>query len=337
MVWRMNYERTSCLILSLQKFLDHNPTWASQTVSVTAIDPRYHHRPWLHKLFLLTLWLGRFEVFVFHRNDHLLAFFLACWKLVSDATSKLVLEDMFFDVTAQTGTLTGYFRRVYYQLLLQSIDRVGVHTSHESRCYTKMFRLPKERVCFTRWFVHGAEINNLTVADDASSDRKPYLFVAGTLRDYSCVINAVANSSHELLILLRPWDLKSIKKNFNLNVQILCDIDRDQYFDYLRKASIVIVPIGKEKPLRSLGHSQLLEAFVAGRPVVCSRTFHVIDYVDDNDVLFYEPGNSADLLAKINLLVTNPALARSLVEHALEKLKILTLENYLVQLFHMCR
>ena len=44
-----------------------------------------------------------------------------------------------------------------------------------------------------------------------------------------------------------------------------------------------------------------------GVPLIVAKSFHLIDYFNDNDVIYYEPENSIDLQKKINYVLKTGA------------------------------
>jgi glycosyltransferase involved in cell wall biosynthesis len=74
----------------------------------------------------------------------------------------------------------------------------------------------------------------------------------------------------------------------------------------------------------------VLEAWAMGRPVVVSRTEGLASYVTDlRNGVFAEPGDAADLRAKIELVLTDDDLAQRIAEEGRRCTReSLTLDRY---------
>jgi glycosyltransferase involved in cell wall biosynthesis len=100
------------------------------------------------------------------------------------------------------------------------------------------------------------------------------------------------------------------------NFTFVGHLDRRGLADFYRACRVVVVP--------SLCYESfplvLAEAALHGRPVICSRIGGLPEIVEDGVTgLLFEPGDAADLAAKIRVLCDRPDLARSMGRAAREK------------------
>jgi glycosyltransferase involved in cell wall biosynthesis len=84
------------------------------------------------------------------------------------------------------------------------------------------------------------------------------------------------------------------------NVKFLFNIRIDRFGSFIEKSEFVVLPLLNIS--LSAGHMTLLESMSMGKNIIIADIPSVRDYVDDDLVFFYKPGNASDLAEKIEYL-----------------------------------
>lgn len=311
-------------ILSLQPWLESNPYWRSAVTPVTDLDPRWYERGVSARWWALRSLVRRhgFEVVVFHRQMTKLFALAGVARRAGLFGARLFLEDFFFDASA-SGTdhrlVRDLRRRLRFhlsRLIAQTADAVGVHTQWEVEHLPARLGVARNPFVFVpTWITLDAEF--LAPPDVPDLTRDPYLLVAGTLRDYGCLLQALEGLPHPCVLVVHRWDLDEIDQaRLPGNVELQVNIPYRDYAALLRNCRAVVVPLHRDRHLRSLGQTQLFEAMAARKPVVCADTFHLRDYTDASRVLYYQPEDPLDLREKIGRVWGDESLGRRLTEAA---------------------
>jgi glycosyltransferase involved in cell wall biosynthesis len=82
----------------------------------------------------------------------------------------------------------------------------------------------------------------------------------------------------------------------------------DEAREFLKSANLGIIPRRDNLPNRIVTTLKLLEYWASGTCVVSSRLEAITEVsIEDEDITFFEPGNSSDLAAKVLCLLSSPA------------------------------
>jgi glycosyltransferase involved in cell wall biosynthesis len=152
--------------------------------------------------------------------------------------------------------------------------------------------------------------------------RRPMIASVGLeKRDYRILADVTRDRDLDVKISGFSRDVRPLKKSFpdvmpaNMSRGFYAWPDLVQLY---RDADIVVV--GLFESLDSAGITTLMEAMACGRPVICTRTRGLADYLDDPDlVTTLAPGDRDGLRAAIDRLLGDPAAARRMGERARER------------------
>ena len=104
------------------------------------------------------------------------------------------------------------------------------------------------------------------------------------------------------------------------DVKILRDVSRTVYLDYVRRCSLVVLPLIPTE--RSTGQVVLLEAMALGKPVVASLVPGTTDLIrHGQNGMVVEPCSAGELAAAVRHVLDPPDLARQMGMSALEDVK----------------
>lgn len=130
----------------------------------------------------------------------------------------------------------------------------------------------------------------------------------------------IYNPEH-LFILIGgdPEEIDLIIKKYNLTNLLLIPHQEQKIIPYyLKSADILLLPNkkGNSNSERHTSPLKLFEYMAAGRPIIASKLPSLMEILNDNNCLFFEPNNPKDLAEKIKLLFLNFDLAKNIAERA---------------------
>tara|TARA_B100000315_G_scaffold249968_1_gene282002 strand:- start:692 stop:1879 length:1188 start_codon:yes stop_codon:yes gene_type:complete len=79
--------------------------------------------------------------------------------------------------------------------------------------------------------------------------------------------------------------------------------------------------------------TKVAEFIYCGKSVVCSRTQGILNYFDDDDLFFFEPGNIVDFSSKVLMVYNDSELVRTKIYNSKQKVKSLDWEIQKNKLF----
>jgi glycosyltransferase involved in cell wall biosynthesis len=252
---------------------------------------------------------GSFDVVVTMGARPSLMYGLLC--LLAFRKSKQVMTEVFLD-DARSGSLIWRMKILLYRVVARRTLGILTNSSAEIATITRRFRIPESRVRYVPMHsnIHKPAFSELNDGFVLSAGR--------TRRDYATLLQAAPQFGISILIIASSGD--SFPTALPKNVSILRDVSRSVYLDYLRRCSLVVLPLLPTE--RSTGQVVLLEAMAFGKPVVASRAPGTADLVrhGENGILV-EPGNAEKLTEEVWRLIDQPNLARQLGMNALNDVK----------------
>ena len=150
--------------------------------------------------------------------------------------------------------------------------------------------------------------------------RKFVLAVGDSFRDYDTLLRAAKDIGSHVLIVSSQDFTHPLPKNVSTRrgcwrAEMLRD---EELRELYQNATCVVVPL--QDRLDPTGQSVCLQAMSCGKPVIMTRTrgFWSPQLRDGENLLMVNPGDSADLAAKVNRLVSDPGLSAKLGHAARE-------------------
>lgn len=156
-------------------------------------------------------------------------------------------------------------------------------------------------------------------------------------RDYETLLDAIKETNIPLWIVTggRSYGRKTSGGFDQLppNVKILSGQTSDQMRNLYSKASIVIIPLKKDRA-DAAGSSVALEAMSAACPLVASSSPGIKHYLHNNvNSILVEPENTQALKDTIQQLITNSSKKTDLGRHAVETInRQLSMRHYIKRL-----
>jgi len=137
-------------------------------------------------------------------------------------------------------------------------------------------------------------------------------------RNWKTLINAynLLKTKTKLVIVGRTnFTYEAVGSSSLENVEFVDMCSLPKLNEYVSKCKFVVLPLTDRR--QALGQMTLLGAMALGKPVIVPEVPGVKDYITDNqDGIFYQPGNVSDLAEKIQYLLDNPDVAGRLGKEA---------------------
>ena len=185
-----------------------------------------------------------------------------------------------------------YLAFMKYSANNKYVDNIICFSSHECDFYKKIFQRD------FRWVSLGIEDRKKEFEDagkQLSQGERYYLAVGRSNRDYDFLIKAFKKMPYNLKIICDVLNLKG-----NDNISVYNNIKGDDYYRLLAGCYAVIIPLKDENI--SSGQLSLLEAIMMAKPVICTSTHGIRDYLKDNKGCISIKNNYAELRKAIEEL-----------------------------------
>ena len=172
---------------------------------------------------------------------------------------------------------------------------------HEQVAQAARLGMPADRAVFVP-----LNANAIEPGPPAAAAPESFLVAAGrSWRDYPTLLTALAELPVPAHLFVGADDLPGIRPPSHVTIHR--EVPRDQYLDYLRRCTLVVIPLVATE--RATGQVVLLEAMSLGKAVIATRAPGTVDYMEDGVTgLFVAPGDHAGLRAAISRLWSEPAL-----------------------------
>lgn len=242
--------------------------------------------------------------------SHLEAMAFACMRFVLRRRTRIHL--LGFIYTRRRNALLDRWRRRYFDALLSRIDTVLCHSKLEVARYDDLFPSAAGRFAYVPLglHIHGfeAEHAEVPVAQGA-------VFSAGRSgRDYATLTAALAGGPFAVRIACDDASALTGATPAG-NIEILRACYGDAYVHELRSAGAIVVALSVDDI--SAGQMVLLQGMAFRKPIICTRTPTIADYLQHEvTALLVPPADPLALRAAVDRLRADPALARSLAENA---------------------
>jgi glycosyltransferase involved in cell wall biosynthesis len=216
------------------------------------------------------------------------------------------MTEVFLDEPAHP-TLLWKFKTFLFRIVARRSCGIITNSSGEIQSIARRFRTPQSRCRFV-------PLCSTLPPVGAPVPGEGFILAAGRSgRDYETLLAAAPEIKMPIVIICGRDDLPG--KSSAGPVTILRDAGRETYLNYLRRCSLVIIPL---KPLtRSIGQVVALEAMSLGKPIIASRTAGMTDYIQDGITgAFVEPEQPGALAKKTAELLAQPALMNQMGANA---------------------
>lgn len=278
--------------------------------------------PWLEKveknIFRFYIWqplkvlpkLGQYDLILSHGMQS--GVVLSLWRRFFRTKAKHIVFDIgSFNSAAETG-----FALRLMQFSSKSIDGLIYHTSSQLGYYQKFFPwiVPQSRFIRFGTDLEFFDPENLQI----SADHDSYIICVGySERDW----NTAAQAYQKLDTKLKMRFVGHVEEKYQFvsGIEQKTAVPIRELINQIYNAKFAIFPL---RPFNySYGQMTLMQQMALGKCVIASRVPSLVDYVDDNTAVLYEPENADELAGKIKLLLENENLCETLAKNGQTWLK----------------
>lgn len=186
---------------------------------------------------------------------------------------RLVLMAFFFK--KRKNRLYNKLRYWFTRLALRGVDKVVCYSSREATYYNEIFGCGKQKFVFVPFGVNMSRLDEMAAKKKADNG---YVFSAGSSnRDYRTLFDSVTDLDVKVVVFAKKYNVAGM--SIPENVEMMYDVYGDEFYKYLLEARLVVVPL--DDPELSSGQMVLLESMGVGKPVVASKVWGTVDYVQD--------------------------------------------------------
>lgn len=327
-------------ILSLITHLRHVVIWEQATTRIDEIYPQWPLRSVVQRALAVASVAPAWDRIVFFYDFRLpvLVWLLALVLHRSDIRERIVFTTFLCDtrsLTRLTRFLNVYNlgRYLYMWTFVRLCRVIVVHSSAEIAEYSKVFRVSPTRFCFLHYSVRDDAL--VDTSGHLPAPRDARVVAVGRHRDWETFLRAISGTEISAVIVAGASDAKAVKRAGDMGVDVHIEAPFPQYRELIRRAGVCVVPLGTTM-VRSLGQVAVLEAVAARTPVIVARVSQLTDYFED-EILFYRPGDSEDLRAKLRQALTATQASNERTEAAfLRMMREYTTEKYAHKLLNLC-
>ena len=161
-----------------------------------------------------------------------------------------------------------YHKYMNYIVTSKYVDRFICFSKNEVDYYSSIFKVDKNKFAFVH--LGGATHDNVDVGDDG------YVFATGrSNRDYDFLVNLFKKSPYKLIIACDIYHKDDVGKN----IRILNNCHGADMLKLMARSHVVAIPL-KDRNISS-GQLVVLHAMSFGKPVICTKSDGIRDYVVD--------------------------------------------------------
>lgn len=239
-------------------------------------------------------------------GSHMQALVFLIFRTLFRRSCRIVL--LGFIYTQRNSRVLRQLRRAYFRMLFSRIDQVICHSDLEVARYEREFCTVPFRFIFIPYGLH---VENHEIYSGFVAPGSTFALSAGRSgRDYRTLCEAFREVGTPLHIVCDSKDALSGLR-LSPNIFVLDHCYDSEYFDQLRDADLVVVPIAVTDI--SAGQMVVIQAMALRKAIVVTRTVTLDHYVRDGwNAIIVEPGDSASLVNAVRRLQGDSEFAESL-------------------------
>lgn len=218
-----------------------------------------------------------------------------------------------FIYTSRKNRHVDLIRKLYFTTVFSFLNGVICHSTKEQEDYSRIFKRSRAKFIFVPYglHLHGHEKYANGRPLPATSEVTPYAFSAGRSgRDYKTLFEAFAKLGLPLHVICDS-EAALMGCTQTGKIEVLRSCYDDCYFNQLKDANLVVVPIAVDDI--SAGQMVMIQAMAFHKPIILTRTPTITDYVQhDEEVYLVPPGDPQAIIDAVMLLDENPGVAAQL-------------------------
>lgn len=191
-----------------------------------------------------------------------------------------------------------YFKFIKYVVQSKYVDVFICFSKNECEYYSNEFNVSQDKFKFSTL---GIENISLPKELKTNKNEKTIISCGRSNRDYNFLYNALKNTNYNLNIISDECKLENCK-----NITIYNNVFGRKYLKMLNNSYIAIIPLKDENI--SAGQLVILQAMQLGKPIICTNSNTVSDYIEDGVTGFIVKKDAESLRALIEKLYNDEEL-----------------------------
>lgn len=202
---------------------------------------------------------------------------------------------------------SGLFRILAW-IVLPSVRAFITHSNYERELFSKIYRIPLNRMVFAYWAV-GAPTRNLDEVHYIKHGDQFVCCIGRNNRDLYTFVEAIRKTRVNGILICRAGQADGI--DLPANLVLRTDVPMSECDEVIEKATASIVPLIDEST--GAGHMTIVTSLHYGTPVIATRSAVLTDYVKhERTGLLVKRGSTEDLAAAIERLTNDSTLQKRL-------------------------
>lgn len=198
-----------------------------------------------------------------------------------------------------------YHKYMKYIVTSKYIDRFICFAREECNYYASMFNIERSKFIFIPLGIN--PISGIKIADNGS------IFATGrSNRDYDFLVNIFNNSSYKVVIACD--DYKNV--NVTSNIKVLNSCYNKEMLNLMANCHCVAIPLKDLK--MSSGQLVVLQAMALGKPVICTNSDGLKDYIINNVTGILVKNTKEEWIKAINKLYTDSDFYNKISKYSLD-------------------
>lgn len=254
--------------------------------------------------------LGKYDVIISHGMQS--GVVLSLWRRLFKTKAKHIVFDIgSFNSAAESGAALKLM-----QFASKSIDGLIYHTGSQLDYYKKYFPWVVPKSQFIRF---GTDLEFFDPSNLRESvDRDAYIICVGyAQRDWDTVVQAYQKLDTK--VKLRPVGHVAEKYKNVSGVEQIPAVPIRELINQIYNARFAVLPL---QPLNySYGQMTLMQQMALGKCVIAAKVPSLVDYINEDTAVLYEPGNIDDLASKMEMILKDSAYCQKIAENGQKWLK----------------
>lgn len=207
---------------------------------------------------------------------------------------KIKARHIVFDIGSFNSAAESGFALKLMQFASRSIDGLIYHTSSQREYYQKFFSWLVPKSEFIRF---GTDLEFFDPSDlEQADDYGTYMICVGaSKRDWDTLVRAYRELDTDIKLRM----IGRIDPQYEAvpGVEQIAHIPIKELINQIYNSLFAVLPL--EQFNYSYGQMTLMQQMALGKCVVAARVNSLVDYIDENTAVLYEPGNPGDLAEKL--------------------------------------
>jgi len=207
-------------------------------------------------------------------------------------------------------------KKFFYPLNFKLAKGIVVYSNTQKHLWEKVYKTSYGKLKYLPYSIDADFYKFRDNSSYSSSHSEDYILSVGRDpgRDFQTLLAAAEKTGVKVKLITTPRNVPGDYQDADF-VTIYNNLSYDELFDLYKRAKLVVIPLKSDISYPS-GIRGVLEALSLGMPTIIGDTPVMNEFFHEGEVVTYEPGNTEDLISKINEYFNNNKKLDSLSENA---------------------